>query len=162
MITHFQVICHFHAPICHNVQFQYSKKKLLCGQSQANAYKKFGCKRIISVEEAEFWKWYYRKNSRCTEWHKNYLEHYCSRVPNFTQFCSTIVRFPYNWVFDFPMAYNGEFEVFNNKSLKVANSKFRNPQLSLVTTGRKKQDKFENFWVQFVGGVAVRKFYSHC
>ena len=44
---------------------------------------------------------------------------YYPRVPNFTPFCSMIARFPDNCVvFDFSIAYNGKFEIFEKKIVK--------------------------------------------
>ena len=51
-------------------------------------------------------------------------------------------------VFDFSVGYNGKFEIFEKKSLTIRKSKFQNSQMSfLMTSGRKIQDKFENFLV---------------
>ena len=47
-----------------------------------------------------------------------YMSNYCPRVPNFTPFCPIIE------VFDFSIGYNGKFEVFERKSLKIGIPKF--------------------------------------
>ena len=51
-------------------------------------------------------------------------------------------------VFDFSIGYNGEFGIFEKKSLKIRKSKFQNPKCSFVRTiGKKIQDKFQNVWL---------------
>ena len=67
-----------------------------------------------------------------------------------------IARFPDNEVFDFSIGYSGEFEIFEKKIIQNRKLKIsKNPQRNFVRTiGRKSQEKFQNLWLRFVGGVA--------
>ncbi len=88
-----------------NTKFQNTKNKkktYFIWTVIKNNCKKFGCKRILSAEEAQFWKSCFQKNHvKSTEWSQNGLEWYkakgtiymfkhWSRVPNFTPFCCTV------------------------------------------------------------------------
>ncbi len=86
---------------------------------------------------------------------------YYPRVANFIPFCSTITRFPDNWAFWF--LHRLQWWIWKSKnSLKIGNSKFKNLKSIFVRTIRRNiQDKFENNWPRFVGGIAFWKFHSH-
>ncbi len=70
------------------------------------------------------------------------------QVPNFTPFCSTIAHFLDSW--GFLILHRLQWWIW----------KFRTNRF-VSTIGREIQDKFENFWLPFVVGVAVWKFHSH-
>ncbi len=94
-----------------------------------NACKKFGCKRIISVEAAAFWKSYFSRNSMRTEWPPNdrdcYKAKYTSYILNLARpkFHSILLYrqllvFQIIEVFGFPTGYNSEFENFERKKYR--------------------------------------------
>ena len=65
--------------------------------------------------------------------------------------------------FDFSVGYITEFDIFEKKIIKnqkLKISKIPNAGSFMGTIGRKIQDKFQNFWQQFVGGVAFWNFNS--
>ena len=80
--------------------------------------------------------------------------YYCPRVPNFIPFRSTVARFPDNWgvFFCFPIGHSGEFEIFEKRIVKKW--KLKNLHSYVRTIVRKIEDKFENLWLRFVGGIA--------
>ncbi len=75
---------------------------------------------------------------------------YYLRVPNFTQFCSTITRFPDNWGFWF--LHKLIWWIWNfrkKKSLKIRNSNVKNSKRSFVRPNEKIiQEKFDKYWLQ--------------
>ncbi len=76
------------------------------------------------------------KNRKCTKWPENDLERYevkrtthmyywYPRVSNFNPFCSKIACFPDNLDFWFLNRVQGQIWNFENKSLRIENSKFQ-------------------------------------
>ncbi len=58
-------------------------------------------------------------------------------------------------VFGFSIGYNGEFEIFKKKSLKIGNSKFKKSQTYFCEDHwEENSGKVESFQLRFVGGVA--------
>ncbi len=73
-----------------------------------------------------------------------------------------ITHFPDNWGFWFlhKQWWNWNFRKKNRWKLEIRN--FKNSQCTFLRTiGRKIHDKFENFWLRFVQGVAFWNFHSH-
>ncbi len=64
--------------------------------------------------------------------------------------------------FYFSIGFCCEFDILDKKSLNIVNTKFQKSQSNFVKTiGRKFQDKFENFWLWFLGEVVFWNFRSH-
>ena len=72
----------------------------------------------------------------------------------FTPLRSTTPVFQIIEVWGFLVRYNGEFEIFEKKSLKAEIPNLHKFVSTISMIRRKSQDRSENVWLRFLGGVA--------
>ncbi len=114
-----------------NSKFHNPQRGLLYRQSDRTAVKSVGWRRIISVVEAAF-----SENHKCIEWPQVTLNATRPKIPHICwsivcefqispRFALRSLAFHIIKVFGFSIGYNGEFEIFEKKWLKIRNSKFQ-------------------------------------
>ncbi len=109
--SHFQDICnffifplatmlHFNSFFFFNFKIQNSKEQIFIWTVNRNSCKRFGCKRIISVEDAAFWKPHFRKYRKCTNWPQNDLERYKPKGTPYVELLSVSPKFHSIFLYD--------------------------------------------------------------
>ncbi len=134
---------------------------------------KFDTSWLRFVEVVFFFKSLFRKNASAPNDPKMTLNAIRPKVPymcwtttyesqTFSPFCSTIAPFLDNWGFWYSHRLQWWIWNFRNKIVKNRKVKISKiPSALCENHWEEIQDKFENYWLWFVGGIAFWNFHSH-